>query len=583
MKFTNIRRLTDIWTSVILITDGRCSSPIGQKRSHTLAMKRLNFPLLRSEILLEPRYLPGLSRENLRYVAFDRVTDVELWLSEEEGHIMRALQQLRGELGIGAIAGFVKLHFDYDLDEPRIAACLERLDAIQWLRKETPPENLRELSWQTRRKELQTAKLKMLKASIKRMREEVPYYRTLLEEQGLTEADIHSLEDLGKFPRLTKARLRDHFERLHPESLGEHKEWWGELVWRSSSGSSGPRTQTVAGADNYAYTLYQTLGALAPMQTSRQCLFIPPACTGATCHMETAIPYERRILFGNTLLMNAFRNACTVTDAVMEEYVQEIERFKPMGLMGAGSYIYPLARYLQRTGRRLPKIDFIHLHVEVCSRIHRRLIEKVFNCPVLGCYVSSEMGFAAVQCEHGNYHVGPGFNLEILANGKPAEPGQMGRLVATTLTTFNRLTPLLRYELGDLAVAAGEPCNCSPLGHRDAIASIEGRVAEAILSKEGKVLTPRAVDNCITEGPWCGNIAFYNLVQEKGGRYLLEVVADDKSAGFDEKGLTGALRKILGEDAEIDIQPREEIMPTLPAGRYRLCYSKVEHDLEGLV
>ena len=546
-------------------------------------MKQLHFPLLRSEILLEPRYLPGLGRDRLHYVAYDSITGVELWLPERDGHIMRALQQLRVEFSIDAIMGFVKLHFAFDASEPEITDCLKRLDQLQWLATETPPAALREFYWQTRRKEQSAGKLEQLKASIGRMREEVPYYRTLLEKHGLTEAEIHVLEDLSRFPRLTKARLREHFDRLHPDSLREHKAWWGELVWRSSSGSSGPRTQTVAGADNYAYTLYETLGALAPMQSSRQCLFIPPACTGATCHMETAIPYEKRILFGNTLLMNAFRNACTVSDAVMEEYVQEIERFKPLGLMGAGSYIYPLARYLQRTNRRLPKIDFIHLHVEVCSRIHRRLIEEVFDCPVLGCYVSSEMGFAAVQCSRGSYHVGPGFHLEILADGQPAKPGQMGRLAATTLTTHNRLTPLLRYELGDLAVAAAVPCACSPLGHLDTIASIEGRVAEVIISKEGRVITPRAVDNAITEGSWCENIAYYNLVQEKGGRYLLEVVPQDKNAALEEKGLTQALQELLGTEAEIDIQPREEIMPTLPAGRYRLCYSKMEPDLEGLI
>lgn len=546
-------------------------------------MKRLHFPLLRSEILLEPRYFPGLGQDTLHYVAYDSVTGVELWVTEGEGHIMRAFQQLRGELGIAAIVGFVKLHFDFDVGEPQITTCLERLEQLQWLATETPPTALCEEYWHTRRKERSAEKLEQLKACIKRMRDEVPYYRATLEERGLTEADIHDLEDFSRFPRLTKDQLREHFDRLHPKSLKEHKEWWGELVWRSSSGSSGPRTQTVAGADNYAYTLYETLGSLGPMGASRQCLFIPPACTGATCHMETAIPYEKRILFGNTLLMNAFRNACTVSDAVMEEYVQEIERFKPMGLMGAGSYIYPLARYLQRTRRRLPKIDFIHLHVEVCSQIHRRLLEEVFGCPVLGCYVSSEMGFAAVQCSRGSYHVGRGFHLEVLADGQPAKPGQMGRLTATTLTTHNRLTPLLRYELGDLAVAAAEPCSCSPLGGLDVIANIEGRVAEVILTKAGKVITPRAVDNAITEGSWCGNIAYYNLVQEKGGRYLLEVVPFDKKAAFDEKGLIEALRRLLGAQAEIDIQPREEIMPTLPAGRYRLCYSKMEHDLQELV
>lgn len=546
-------------------------------------MNLFHFPLLRPDLLLEPRYVPGLRQQTLHYVAYDPVGGEEVWVTESEGHIMRACQKLRGELDATAIAGFVKLHFAFDLDEPAIMACLSHLDQRHWLAEKTPSPALRERSWQTRRSKRSAETLERLKASVKRMREEVPYYRTLLEEQRLTEADIHEVEDLGRFPRLTKDRLRENFDRLHPDSLKEHKEWWGELVWRSSSGSSGPRTQTVAGADNYAYTLYETLGSLAPMQTSRQCLFIPPACTGATCHMETAIPYEKRILFGNTLLMNAFRNACTVSDAVMAEYLDEIERFKPIGLMGAGSYIYPLARYLQRTKRQPPKLSFIHLHVEVCSRIHRRLIEEVFACPVAGCYVSSEMGFSAVQCSRGSYHVGPGFHMEILADGKAAKPGQMGRLAATTLTTHNRLTPLLRYELGDLAIPASEPCDCSPLGHLAAIASIEGRLAEVLLTKEGKVITPRAVDNAITEGTWCSNIAFYNLVQEKGGRYSLEVVALDKRVGFDERGLTAALQALLGSEAEIDIQAREEIMPTLPAGRYRLCYSKMEQDLAGVI
>jgi phenylacetate-CoA ligase len=546
-------------------------------------MNRLNFPILRADIILEPRYLPGLGPDQLRYVARDPATGAELWVSEVEGHIMRAAQQLRGDLGLSAIASFVKLHFETDLSETQISACVQRLGELHMLRTETPAEDPRGSYWQTRRTEQHARKLGQLKASIRRMREEVPYYRALFGELGLSEDDLYSLDDLRKFPRMAKAQLREQFERLHPDSLKEDKTSWGELVWRSSSGSTGPRTQTVAGADNYAYTLYETLGPVAPRQPSRQCLFIPPACTGATCHMETAIPYERRILFGNTLLMNAFRNACTVTDAVLEEYAEEIERFKPLGLMGAGSYIYPLARYLKRTGRKVPKIDFIHLHVEVCSKIHRRLLEEVFQCPVLGCYVSSEMGFAAVQCEHGAYHVGRGFQLEILDKGEPAQPGEMGRLAATTLTTFNRLTPLLRFELGDLAIAANAPCSCAPLGNLDVLASIEGRLAEVIVTKDRKLITPRAVDNAITDGPWCRNIAFYNLVQEKNGRYLLELVAEEKEAGFDESDLQAALKGLLGGDAEIDIQQREQIMPTLPAGRYRLCYSKMEQDLTELI
>ncbi len=175
----------------------------------------------------------------------------------------------------------------------------------------------------------------------------------------------------------------------------------------------------------------------------------------------------------------------------------------------------------------------------------------------------------------GNYHVGPGVHLELLRGGGPAGPGQLGRVVATTLTTHNRLTPLLRYELGDLALAATEPCLCSPLGHLPNIASLEGRAAEAIATTTGKIVTPRAVDLAITGGSWCGNVAFYNVVQQTRSRYLLEVVLQDKQQPLDEAGLIQALHVLLGEDAEIEIKRREEIVPTQPAGRYRLCFSQL--------
>jgi len=545
-------------------------------------MTAFNFPLLRPEIVLEPRYMPGLYGDQLQYVAFDPVTAAECWIPEAEGHIMRALQQLKGPLNRTAIAGYIKLHFDAEIQEPAVDACLARLGELQWLTTTEPAAAIRDAYWETRREVQRGLKLQRLKTSVKRMRKEVPYYRSLLERTHLTEEDIHELGDLRKFPRLSKAQLREHFDTLHPDSLADHQDWWGDLVWRSSSGSSGARTQTLAGVENYSYTLFETLGVLASPRPSRQCLIIPPACTGATCHMDTAIPYENRILFGNTLLMNAFRNATTVSDARMEEYVEEIERFQPVGLMGAGSYMYPLARYIKRTKRRVPKLRFIHLHVEVCSRIHRRLLEEVFDCPVEGCYVSSEMGFAAVECSCGTYHAGPGVQLEVLVGNQPAQPGQLGRLVATTLTAQNRLTPLLRYELGDLAIAAQEPCTCSPLGHLDTVGVIQGRASECIRSVEGRIITPRILDDALTDGSWCANIAYYCLIQQELSRYILEVVPEDREVSIDESGIKTALHRLLGESAEIEIKLREEISPTLPAGRYRLCYSLLDDSLPEL-
>ena len=42
--------------------------------------------------------------------------------------------------------------------------------------------------------------------------------------------------------------------------------------------------------------------------------------------------------------------------------------------------------------------------------------------------------------------------------GRPTTPGQMGRVLATTLQ--NRLMPLVRYDMGDYALALNQRCEC---------------------------------------------------------------------------------------------------------------------------
>jgi phenylacetate-coenzyme A ligase PaaK-like adenylate-forming protein len=74
-------------------------------------------------------------------------------------------------------------------------------------------------------------------------------------------------------------------------------------------------------------------------------------------------------------------------------------------------------------------------------------------------YGSTE-GFIAWQCPACSYHI----NAEHVAveivdeRGIPVGPGQMGRILITTLE--NRLMPLVRYEIGDYAIASNDLCSC---------------------------------------------------------------------------------------------------------------------------
>ena len=57
-------------------------------------------------------------------------------------------------------------------------------------------------------KKLQSEKLVK---QVKHVYENVPYYKNLMDEKGVTPDDIHGIEDLHKLPFLTKADLRDAY------------------------------------------------------------------------------------------------------------------------------------------------------------------------------------------------------------------------------------------------------------------------------------------------------------------------------------------------------------------------------------
>ena len=57
------------------------------------------------------------------------------------------------------------------------------------------------LAWQNER----------LVAQVRHVWDNVPYYKKLMEEKGLTPDDIKGVEDLHKLPFITKADLRDQY------------------------------------------------------------------------------------------------------------------------------------------------------------------------------------------------------------------------------------------------------------------------------------------------------------------------------------------------------------------------------------
>lgn len=91
----------------------------------------------------------------------------------------------------------------------------------------------------------------------------------------------------------------------------------------------------------------------------------------------------------------------------------------------------------------------------------RDLAAAVWNVPLVDVYSSEEFGNIALQCPQcpENYHVqSENLMVEVVdESGKPCLPGQIGRVLISTLHNFTM--PLLRYAIGDYA-EVGVPCPC---------------------------------------------------------------------------------------------------------------------------
>jgi phenylacetate-CoA ligase len=65
----------------------------------------------------------------------------------------------------------------------------------------------------------------------------------------------------------------------------------------------------------------------------------------------------------------------------------------------------------------------------------------------------------ACEARTGQHVAAESYIVEVLKDGRPVQPGEVGEMVITDLNSFS--VPLIRYRVGDYAVAMDDtPCGC---------------------------------------------------------------------------------------------------------------------------
>ncbi|UPM43482.1 phenylacetate--CoA ligase PaaK [Halocatena salina] len=282
--------------------------------------------------------------------------------------------------------------------------------------------------------------------------ENVPFYREVLKEAGLSPGDIDGIEDCARLPFTTKEDFRVEF----PDGLFA-VDWDAVQRVHASSGTTGtPKIVSYTDAD---------LGIW------RSVMARSLASAGVTENDVVQNAYGYGLFTGGL----GFHDGCeelgaTVVPVGGGNTARQIELLVDLGcdvLACTPSYCLYLAEEMERRSidpHGLP-LSTVLIGAEPFTDPMREEIEAALGVTAIDVYGLSEIIGPGVSIEcaaaQDGLHVWEDhFYPEIIdpETGEVLPDGEQGELVLTTLT--KEALPLLRYRTGDITSLTREPCAC---------------------------------------------------------------------------------------------------------------------------
>jgi phenylacetate-CoA ligase len=429
----------------------------------------------------------------------------------------------------------------------------ETLNATQWLSR-------------SQIRELQDEKLRRL---IRHAYRSVPYYRARMQERGLRPEDIRSQEDLHKLPYLTKDDVRRH---LHFDIMQEGVSH-ADILRISTSGSTGEPFVCYADRSQLEFRWAATLRSQewTGYRFGDPCVRLWHQTIGMS--QSQAFKEHLDAWFANRTFIPVFE----MTSDGLDRVVEQITKAKPVLIDGYAEAFNFLAGYIESRGGLSFRPKALMSSAQTLPPSSRALIEKAFGCPVFDKYGSREFSGIAYETDAHNGHavVAEGYIVEVLVDGRPAVPGEVGEVIITDLNNY--CMPFIRYRIGDLAQAIDDsvPSTCGRGLPR--IGEIQGRVQSIIQGTDGHFVPGTFFAHALKEYDYA--ISRFQVVQEEVGAIKLRVVKAPRYSDDTLDEIKALIRRYLGEGLRIEVTFEEHI-EMVRTGKHLASVSKLPVDFQ---
>lgn len=282
--------------------------------------------------------------------------------------------------------------------------------------------------------------------------EQVPYYKSLgLKSSEFSEETI--LEDLKKFPILTKEIIRREGDNMYP--IKTLDEWTFDNV---SGGTTGEPVK------------FRHSGSFFDWDQAGKLLFDTWSGRRLGEKQIRLWGSERDIISGKKDWMNkvyrwmrneTFLNTFRMTEKDMEEFIACINHKRPAMILAYVQSARELAQYIERNGKYIVAPKGMMTSAGVLDEDTYKLLKRVFRCPIINRYGSREMGDMACSCDRNE---GLHINLftsyiEIVDDrGMECDTEEDGNILTTSLVDYSM--PIIRYAIGDRGACTDKKCSC---------------------------------------------------------------------------------------------------------------------------
>ena len=228
--------------------------------------------------------------------------------------------------------------------------------------------------------------------------EYVPFLAERWRQCGLSPAPLTQVADLAHYPITEKADIKAHYARAISTA------WRGRTLAKTTGGSTGDPFR-------FEYTMASYARRTAVMWRGYAWAGAGPGSrtayvwgTGLRTQGWGAIKDRLYHAAFNRKFLDAF----SMSDANVDEYLDQIRQFRPDAIVGYVAPVVQLARRLQSRGRPFGAAGLrgVLTGAEALYLPERELIHQAFGVPVFNTYGSREFMLIASECDrHEGLHV----------------------------------------------------------------------------------------------------------------------------------------------------------------------------------